>query len=298
MVNVIKSNGHIFDEQYQHLRDVSNTFSFNAFKDFDDHYLRKDVLLYADLFKKFIFTCLKYYYLDPCPYFSAPGLSRDVMLKMIKVELEKISDRDKYMFFEQGRRGGVSYINKRYSEASNNVSVLYLDMNNLYRCAMSQYLPISDFKCNKNINKIEQKLMNIKNNSSTGYVLEADLEHLQELRDINNDYPLALEKINIPKELLSDYCLKIANIHIVTTGTVKKLVPNLLDKNNYRSLQQCQELGMKLNKIHRILKFKQSDWMKPHIDFNTQKRKEATNDADKNYCKLLNNAVYGKLWKI
>ena len=51
---------------------------------------------------------------------------------------------------------------------------------------------------------------------------------------------------------------------------------------------------MKLKKIHKILKFKQKDWMKPYIDFNSQKRKEATNEADKNHFKLLNNAVYGK----
>ena len=140
--------------------------------------------------------------------------------------------------------------------------------------------------------------MNIKSNSSTGYILEVDLEYPQELHDIHNDYPLAPEKINIPKEWLSDYCLKIANAHNITTGAVKKLVPNLMNKNDYvihyRNLQQCLELGMKLKKIHRISKFKQKDWMKPYIDFNNQKRKEATNDADKNLCRLLNNAVYGK----
>ena len=88
------------------------------------------------------------------------------------------------MLFEQRMRGRVSYINKRYSEASKNVNILYLDMNNLYGCTMRQYLPISNFKWVKNIHKIEQKLMNIKNNSSTGYVLEVDLEYPKKLHDI------------------------------------------------------------------------------------------------------------------
>ena len=159
---------------------------------------------------------------------------------MTKVELEKINDPDKYMFFEQGMRGGVSYINKRYSEASKNKHILYLDMNNLSGDAMSQYLPYTDFKQVKDINKIEQKLMNIKSNTSTGYILEVDLEYPQEFHDGHNDYPLTPEKINIPKEWLSDYFLEIANAHNISTGKVKKLIPNLMNKNNvihYRNLQ-------------------------------------------------------------
>ena len=89
------------------------------------------------------------------------------MLKMTKVKLEKINDPDKYMFFEQERRGGVSYINKRYSEASKNKHILYLDMDNLYGHVMNQYLPYSNFKRVKSMDKIKQKLMNIKSNSST-----------------------------------------------------------------------------------------------------------------------------------
>ena len=211
------------------------------------------------------------------------------MLKMTKIELEKISDPDKYMFFEQGMRGGVSYINKRYSEASKNKHILYLDMNNLYGNAMSEYLPHSNSKWVKDINKVKQKLMNIKSNSSIGYILEVDLEYLQELHDIHNDYPLPPEKINIQKEWLSNYCLKTANKHNITTGSVKKLVANLMNKNNYvihdRNLQQCLKLGIKLKKIHRILQFEQSDWMKSFIDFNTQKRMKSTNEPDKNFFK-------------
>ena len=129
----------------------------------------------------------------------------------------------------------------------------------------------------KNIDKIKQKLMNIKINSSTGYVLEVDLEYPEKLHDIHNDYPLAPEKTNIPKQWLSKYCLKIANVHNITTETVKNLVPNLMNKNShmihYRNLQQCLELGKKFKKIHCILKFKQSDWMKFHINFNTKKER-------------------------
>ena len=81
------------------------------------------------------------------------------------------------MFFEHGMRGGVCYIHKRYSETSKNKHILYLDTNSLYECTMKQYLPTSNFKWVKNIHKIEQKLMNNKNNSSTGYVLEVNLEY-------------------------------------------------------------------------------------------------------------------------
>ena len=81
------------------------------------------------------------------------------------------------MCFEQGIRGVITYINKRYSKASENLNILYLDMNNLYGNAMIRYLPYANFKWVKNINEIEQKLMKIKSNSSTGYVLEVDLEY-------------------------------------------------------------------------------------------------------------------------
>ena len=109
---------------------------------------------------------------------------------------------------------------------------------------------------------------------------------------------MAPEKIKLKDELLSSYCLEIKNKYDIKSGDINKLVPNLMSKKNYvvhyRNLKYYISQGLILKKVHKILEFKQSAWMKPYIDFNTQKRKEATNEADKNQFKLLNNAVYGK----
>ena len=87
--------------------------------DYHNHYLKNDVLFLADVFEKFTDTCFKFYGLNPCHYFSSPRLNWDVILKMTGVKLEQISDIDKYLFFEKGLRGGISYIAKRYAKANN-----------------------------------------------------------------------------------------------------------------------------------------------------------------------------------
>ena len=111
--------------------------------DYHDHYLKKDVLLLTDIFEKFIDTCLKFYWLDPCHYFSSAGLSCDAMLKMAGIRLEKVVDIDMYLFIEKGLRRGIPYIAKRYAKANNRYMknydpkkpskyISYVDMNNLY----------------------------------------------------------------------------------------------------------------------------------------------------------------------
>ena len=124
----------------------------------------------------------------------------------------------------------------------------------------------------ENIDKFD--IMSISDKSSIGYCLEADLEYPKELHELHNDFPLAPEKLTV-SNMLSKYCKKIGDKYEIKVGDVEKLIPNLGNKTNYvvhyRNLQLYLSLGMKLTKIHRVLKFNQSDWMKKYIDFNTEK---------------------------
>ena len=169
-------------------------------------------------------------------------------------------------------------------------------MNSLYGWAMSEYLPYGKFKWLKNVDGFDVNSFSEK--SEIGYFLAVDLEYLDELHELHNDYPLAPEKLAVSSDMLSKYCKEIADRYKIKVGDVKKLIPNLGNKTkyvlHYRNLQLYLSLGMKLTKIHRVLEFKQSDWMKKYTDFNTKKRMNVTNDFEKDFFKLIISSVYGK----
>ena len=300
---------HISDEDYTHAQNVWNTFKLQTMGEYHNLYLKSDILLLADVFENFRRTCIQYYKLDPCHYFTSPGLSWDAMLKMTNIQLELMTDIDMFQFVEKALRGGVSYISHRYSKANNKYMskydenmpskyIMYLDANNLYGWAMSQYLPTGNFRwmTEKQISKLNVARYN--ENSEKGLILEVDLEYPKELHDLHNDYPLAPEKVCVKKDMLSDYCKKIATKYNISTGLVHKLIPTLSNKEkyvlHYRNLQMYIDLGLKLKKIHRVLEFDQSPWLKQYIDFNTQKRSQAKNAFEKDFFKLMNNSVFGK----
>ena len=132
---------------------------------------------------------------------------------------------------------------------------------------MSSYLPYGGFKWLRNVDGFD--VIWISEKSPIGYILEADLEYPDELHALHNDYPIAPQNLAISYDMSSDYCEKIAEEYEIKVGDVMKLIPNLGNKNNYvlhcRNLQLHLSLGMKLTKIHRVLEFKQSDWMKKLI---------------------------------
>ena len=276
---------------YGHVLNVWKSFNMKTLKDYLKLYNISDVLLLADVFENFRNICLKNYGLDPVYYYTAPGLAWDAMLKMTNINLELLSDVDKLLMIEKGIRGGISIISNRYGKANNKYMkdfnkmepskyLMYVDANNLYGCAMSQKLPVHSFKWMSN-----KEIENLFNNQIVQVwekmpcILEVDLSYPEELHDSHNDYPLCPERVECNKG-------------------VKKLIPNLRDKNNYvihyKNLMQCLKLGMKLKKIHRGIKFIESDFMKPYIDKNTNLRTQAKNNFEKDFFKLMNNSVFGK----
>ena len=135
---------------------------------------------------------------------------------MTKIELELISDVDMYLFIEKGMRGGIFYIAERFSKSNNiymqsyddkkpNQNITYLDANNLYGWAMSQYFPCDEFKWLKQNGTEKSCLNSISENISISYILEIDFKYPDELHELHNDYPLAPKKLEISHNMLLNY---------------------------------------------------------------------------------------------
>ena len=282
----------ITEKKYKHVLNVWYSFNIEIFKDYHELYNITDTLLLADVFENFRDLCLKIYGLDPVYYFTAPGLAWDACLKVTDIDLELLNDPDMLLMFEKGIRGGISMISNRYGEANNKYMsqgfnrnklkkyLIYLDANNLYGCAMSMKLPTHGFKWLTS-GEMEKLFNNqvVQIWEKNPCILEVDLEYPENLHDLHNDYPFCPERVECKNR-------------------VKKLIPNLRDKTkyiiHYKNLIQCLKAGMKLKKIHRGIKFNESEWMKPYIEMNTNLRTKAKNNFEKDFFKLMNNSVFGK----
>ena len=297
----------ISDDDYAHAQNVWNVFKCKTFGDYHDIYLKTDVLALADVFENFRKVCMQTYGLDPAHYYTAPGLSWDAMLRYTGVHLELITNKDKYLMMEKGIRGGISVISQKYAKANNPYVEgydpsqptnyqMYYDANNLYGWAMSQPLPEKLFDWVPEPEKID--LLKVAADSEKGYIAEVDLEYPPEIHEEHNDYPMAPEPLTIPIRDLSEHTQQLRKDLQIKSKPTEKLIPNLKDKKNYvlhyRNLQQYVEHGLKVTKVHRILQFDQRPWLKDYIALNTEKRKQAKNPFEKDFFKLMNNAIFGK----
>ena len=159
----------------------------------------------------------------------------------------------------------------------------------------SQYLPAYDIKLNNDITL--ETILNTDDNDDIGYIVEGDLTFPKHLHDKFKDVPPCPENITPKKEWLSQFQTDLIEEQQHNTKC-KKLVPHLYEHKNYclhyRTLKFVKSLGVEIGTVHNVVSFTQEPWMKPYIDFNTDKRKDAKNEFEKVFFKLMNNAVFGK----
>ena len=297
-------------EDYYHGLNVFYKFKCKNFKDYHDLYLLTDVLLLSDVFENFRNISINDYGLDPIHYYTLPGFAWDCMLSKTKIKFELFTDEqhDMHLFVERGMRGGISVISKRYSSSNNKYMttydknkddsyIIYLDCNSLYGCAMMDYLPYCGFKWSDiSIDEV----LNTKDDSDIGYFVECSLIYDEDLHELHNDYPLAPEKMTVDESYYSDQQKYILEKLDYKPCKSSKLIPNLKNKDNYvchyRNLKFYVEQGLIIDRTKpiKILQFNQKPFMKEYIDFNTEKRSKSKNDFEKDFYKLMSNAVFGK----
>lgn len=305
------SNNDISDADYAHAQNVFAKFNMDNLWDYHDLYLLTDVLLLADVMETYRKVTMKHFKLDVVHYYTTPGFSWSAALLYTGQKLELIESLDDHLMWEKGMRGGVATINCRsvyannplvpdiYDATKDNSYIMYLDANNLYGAAMSRSLPVGSFRLLSDAEIQEVDILKIDQSDEDGFLFEVDLEYPKKLHDLHNDFCLAPEHYApqfsdlspLQKEMIEKFKLP-------ENAAIKKLIPNLKNKKKYvvygTTLKLYLQLGLVLTKIHRVMAFEQKPWLAPYIKHNTEERKKATSDFQKNLWKLKNNAVYGK----
>ncbi|XP_053597646.1 uncharacterized protein LOC106693382 [Microplitis demolitor] len=254
------SNEGVSDNDYALAQLVWNKFDIKTLGEYSDLYLKTDVLLLADIFQNFRHNCMATYSLDPLHYYTVPGLAFDAMLKYTNVELELFTDSEMMLFIEKGIRGGVSQCTNRYAVANN-------------RYMGSSFDP----------NKAESYLMYYDVNNLYGAAMSMPLPK----GSFEWVYPpddLSFDVDNVD-QFLSD----IDNVGYVLD--VDLHYPQELH-DLHKDLPLCPEHFSPSGS--KVLKFEQSLWLKSYIDKNTDCEKAAKNEFEKDFYKLMNNAVFGK----
>ena len=168
---------------------------------------------------------------------------------------------------------------KNYDKNKESLFLMYVDANNLYGWAMSKRLPVDEFKWVDDLSMFtEDFIKSYDEEGDAGYLLVVDIEYPKTLRMLHSDLPFLPEKMKI-------------NIY-------PKLVCNVTDKENYSihivALKQALNHGLKLIRVHSGISVRQEAWLKPYIDLNTELRKNAKKEFEKDFYKLNINSIYGK----
>ena len=264
-------------------------------------YFKMDVLQLTDVFENFVQTSTEEYGINPLYSYSLPGYTWKAGVKLTNTKLDFIKDKQLLLLLENNIRGGISSVmGPRYIESDTNTKLLYIEANNLYGWAMSQYLPTSEFEKLQLpeeyiLDQIVEDLRFIPDNNEFGYFIECDLEYPAEIKEKPENFPLCPYQTKADSNLFSDHMNSVKQPNYKLT---EKLMCDLTNKYNYmmhyRMFKFYTNLGMKVTKIHCVYRFKQSLWLAKYIDHNTQKPTKAKTNFEKDLYKLMNNGFFGK----
>jgi hypothetical protein len=303
----------ISDEDYAHAQHVFKKMECRTLGDYLALYNSQDTLLLCDIFETFRASMHKQYGLDPAWSYTLPSYSWDCCLYKTRRTLHLFNSQEAnmYLFCEDMVRGGLCTVFRKITRANHPglgslydpkkplSYIHYLDANGLYPHSMCLFrYPVDNFRwlTEEEMVQVEQKLRNgeLSEESETGYFINCDLTIPDSLHDLFSDFPLAPEKVKVPDEWLS--CSQNSVLNKLKRHHVggRKLVATLYPKKNYKLhyllLQYFIQLGIKLDKIHQVLAFRQEQWMADYILPNVELRKRATNASDKACSKLMSNA--------
>ena len=236
-------------------------------------------------------------------------MAKEASLRICKANVELLTEREHLDMIKPAIRGGVTSVFEIRRFTANNSYIpnhdstkesccgFCVDANNLYGGVMQlEKLSLPDFAFNTEIPI--QKILNTADDANIGYFVEVDLSYPPSLHDEHCNCPLTPTKDMVEDDWLSNCQIEVKEQHNLPSSKIKKLLQTFFDKEryvvHYKLLKLYVQLGLVIKKVHRVLQFRQENWLSPYITLNREKRQVASNKFEENFYKLMNNAIYVK----
>lgn len=293
------SGSHITDGDYAHAKRVWDVFGCRNLADYTRLYCQADTIQLCEAVLNLRERVMATYGVDMCHYLSLPMMSKDIMLKFTNCEIDFIRDLEMLHLIRRNIRGGLSFIGHRHIDVDEETRrrcealvLTYLDCNNLYGGSMRFRLPTGNYAWLTEKQIASLTMEHFSDDSPTGYILEVTMEYPESLHEDHSSFPLAPHHMEIDQERLSQYA-KSALREAAGKPSYKatKLTSTFLPRVKYLihglNFRLCMEQGLKLIKIHRVIRFKQQPFLKPYIEECTRNRADSKSTSQANMYKLL-----------